>query len=70
MNTRRRKKSAPPQALIGILKPEGAVIWLAEALPATCCDGRMTFLFVNRGGRSYCSLCDPGVSAAQKAARR
>lgn len=36
------------------------VLWLAEPVEAKCCDGRLTFIVINREGRSYCISCDPG----------
>lgn len=63
----------PPQYPLPLLKhhlqvytrDDGALnVHLHEPVPATCCDGRMAYIFVCRGGGSRCILCDAKRGAA------
>lgn len=38
--------------------PRAALVVLDTPVAATCCDGRMTLLVVNRDGKTRCTLCD------------
>lgn len=38
--------------------PRAALVVLDTPVAATCCDGRMTLMVVNRDGKTRCALCD------------
>ena len=38
--------------------PRAALVVLDTPVAATCCDGRMTLMVVNRDGKTRCTLCD------------
>lgn len=38
--------------------PRAALVLLDAPIAATCCDGRMTLMVVNRDGKTRCTLCD------------
>lgn len=42
-----------------LMRDDGALnVHPPEPGPATCCDGRMVYIFVNRGGVTMCPSCD------------
>lgn len=47
------------KTLMFLMRDDGAMnVHPPEPGPATCCDGRMVYIFVNRGGVTVCSSCD------------